>query len=201
MSDTQIVWLRRDLRMADNPALFEAAKRGPVVAVFVLDDAVAKTHAYGGASRWWLHHSLESLQASYANRHAKIVLRRGDAVEELLNLAKETGATTIHANRHYEPWWRNAEKALGEQIDLQRYDDANFLTVMGSIQTGTGGQYKIYTPFSRAVRAQFPPRDALPEPEKLSSPDTWPVSDDLADWDLLPTKPDWSGGIAEAWEV
>ncbi|MEM9086294.1 MAG: deoxyribodipyrimidine photo-lyase [Pseudomonadota bacterium] len=201
MSETQIVWLRRDLRMADNPALFEAAKRGPVVAVFVLDDAVAKTHAYGGASRWWLHHSLESLQASYAKRQAKIVLRRGDAVDELLNVAKETGATTIHANRHYEPWWRNAEKALGEQIDLQRYDDANILTVMGSIQTGTGGQYKIYTPFSRAVRAQFPPRDALPEPETLSSPETWPASDELADWDLLPTKPDWSRGIADAWKV
>jgi len=201
MSDTQIVWLRRDLRMADNPALYHAASQGPVLAVFVLDDDVAKTHAYGGASRWWLHHSLESLSASYAKRHAKIVLRRGDAVEELLKVAQETGATTIHANRHYEPWWRNAEKALGEEIELKRYDDANFLTVMGSIKTGSGGQYKIYTPFSRAVRAQFPPRDELPEPQTLSSPESWPASDDLADWNLLPTKPDWSGGITEAWEV
>ena len=201
MSDTQIVWLRRDLRLADNSALYEAAKQGPVVAVFVLDDEVAKTHAYGGASRWWLHHSLADLQNSYAKRHAKIVLRRGDAVEELLKVAEETGAKTIHANRHYEPWWRNAEKALGEKVELKRYDDANFLTVMGSIKTGSGGQYKIYTPFSRAVRAQFPPRDELPEPETLSSPDTWPASDNLDDWKLLPTKPDWSGGIAEAWEV
>ncbi|MEM7700398.1 MAG: deoxyribodipyrimidine photo-lyase [Pseudomonadota bacterium] len=203
MTDTtpQIVWLRRDLRMADNPALFHAAQQGRVVAVFVLDDEVAKTHAYGGASRWWLHHSLESLSASYAKRHAKIVLRRGDAVVELLKVAKETGATTIHANRHYEPWWRNAEKSLGEKVELKRYDDANFLTVMGSIKTGSGGQYKIYTPFSRAVRAQFPPRDELPEPETLTSPDSWPASDDLADWDLLPKKPDWSGGIAEAWQV
>ncbi|MEO0872940.1 MAG: deoxyribodipyrimidine photo-lyase, partial [Pseudomonadota bacterium] len=197
MSDTQIVWLRRDLRLADNPALFEASKRGPVVAVYVLDDALAKSHAYGGASRWWLHHSLSSLQTSFAKRHAKIVLRRGDVVEELLEIVRETGAETIHANRHYEPWWRNSEKALADEIELKRYDDANFLTVMGSITTGSGGQYKIYTPFSRAVRAQFPPRDELPEPETLSSPDTWPASDDLADWELLPTKPDWSGGIAE----
>lgn len=198
---TQIVWLRRDLRMADNPALYHAAKAGPVIAVYVLDDACAKSHAYGGASRWWLHRSLESLQTSFAKRHARIVLRRGDAVEELLTIAEETGAATIHANRHYEPWWRNAEKAIAEKIDLKRYDDANFLTVMGSIQTGSGGQYKIYTPFSRAVRAQFPPRDELPAPETLSSPEDWPASDDLADWNLLPTKPDWSGGIAEAWDV
>ncbi len=92
MSETQIVWLRRDLRMADNPALYEAAKLGPVIAVYVLDDDRAKTHALGGASRWWLHHSLESLGNSFAKRHAQIVLRRGDAVEELLKVAEEDGS-------------------------------------------------------------------------------------------------------------
>lgn len=201
MSDIQILWLRRDLRMADNPALHEAAKAGPVIPVFVLDDDRASTHAYGGASRWWLHHSLESFSASLAQRHSRIVLRKGDAVEELLKIAEQTGATTIHANRHFEPWWRNAEKALDEKIDLRRYDDANFLTVMGSIKTGTGGQYKIYTPFSRAVRADFPPRDVIPEPDRLSSPDHWPESDTLGGWNLLPTKPDWAGEIRKFWKV
>jgi len=74
LSSPQIVWLRRDLRMADNPALHEAARRGPVIAVFVLDDERAKTHAYGGASRWWLHHSLESLGQSFAARGSRLVL-------------------------------------------------------------------------------------------------------------------------------
>ncbi len=200
MTKPQIVWLRRDLRMADNPALFEAAKSGPVIAAYVLDDARAKTHAYGGASRWWLHHSLESLGNSFAKRHARIVLRRGDAVEHLLAIAMETGATTIHANRHYEPWWRNAERALGEQCDLRLYE-GNYLHPMGSVKTGGGGQYKIYTPFSRAVRKTFPPRALVPEPETLSSPDTYPASDALSDWNLLPTRPDWSGGIDQFWQV
>ncbi len=200
MTKPQIVWLRRDLRMADNPALFEASKLGPVIAVYVLDDERAKSHAYGGASRWWLHHSLESLGTSFAKRHAKIVLRRGDAVEELLKIAEATGASTIHANRHYEPWWRNAERALGEQCELKLYE-GNYLHPMGSVKTGSGGQYKIYTPFSRAVRKTFPPRDLVPEPETLSSPDTWPDSDALSDWNLLPTRPDWSGGIDQFWQV
>lgn len=200
MSKPQIVWLRRDLRMADNPALFAAAQAGPLIAVYVLDDKRAKDHRMGGASRWWLHHSLESLQARFGKRNARIILRKGDAVEELCKIAKDVGAEAVHANRHYEPWWRNAEKALDEALELKRYD-GNYLMPMGSIKTGSGGQYKIYTPFSRAVRAEFPPRDQLPEPEVISSPDNWPASDDLNDWNLLPEKPDWSGGIAAAWDV
>lgn len=197
---TQLVWLRRDLRLADNPALYHAAKVGPVVCVYVLDDECAKHHAYGGASRWWLHHSLASLASSLEARGSKLILRRGDAAEELAKVAKEVGASTIHANRHYEPWWRKAQGKLAEQFDLQLYD-GNFLMPPGSITTGSGGQYKIYTPFSRAVRAQFPPRDELPAPETLSAPAAWPASDNLASWNLLPVRPDWSGGIADFWQV
>ncbi len=140
MSDTQLVWLRRDLRLADNPALFEAARKGPVIAVYVLDDMCAKTHAYGGASRWWLHHSLADLGRRLEAHGSRLILRRGDCVEHLCAIAQETGAATIHTNRHYEPWWRNAEKSLAERVDLARYE-GNFLTVMGSITTGSGGQY------------------------------------------------------------
>ncbi|ODT00911.1 MAG: deoxyribodipyrimidine photolyase [Erythrobacter sp. SCN 62-14] len=200
MTMPQILWLRRDLRVADNPALYHAAKAGPVVAVYVLDDEAAKHHAYGGASRWWLHHSLESLAKSLADRGSRLILRRGDAAQELTRLADEIGASTIHANRHYEPWWRKAQGRLCESLDLQLYD-GNYLMPPGSITTGSGGQYKIYTPFSRAVRAAFPPRDALPEPEIITAPAQWPVSDDLADWNLLPTTPDWAGGLREFWQV
>lgn len=200
MSNPQIVWLRRDLRMADNPALYHAAQAGPIVAVYVLDDERAKGHAYGGASRWWLHHSLEMLSKSFAKRHARIILRRGDAVEELCKLAQEIGAETVHANRHYEPWWRKAQSELKDRLDLQLYD-GNYLLPPGAVTTGSGTPYKIYTPFSKATLEQLPPRDELPEPETLSSPDTWPASDLLEDWGLLPSKPDWAGGMRDFWTV
>lgn len=197
---TQLVWLRRDLRLADNPALYHAAEAGPAVCVYVLDDDAAKHHAYGGASRWWLHHSLANLAQSLEAKGSKLILRRGDAVEELAKLAQEVGAGTIHANRHYEPWWRKAQGKLADKLDLQLYD-GNYLMPPGSIATGSGGQYKIYTPFSRAVRAAFPPREELPAPERLAAPAHWPASDDLAAWNLLPTEPDWSGGIAAFWQI
>jgi len=200
MTQPQILWLRRDLRVADNPALSAAAQRGPVIAVYVLDDARAKTHAYGGASRWWLHHSLHSLRASLAKLGIPLILRRGDAVEELTKIADETGAKTIHANRHYEPWWRNAQRVLGEAVELQLYD-GNYLLPMGAVTTGSGGQYKIYTPFSRAVRAAFPPRALVPPPRAQTALAILPASDALEDCSLLPTRPDWSGSIAEFWNV
>lgn len=200
MTNTQIVWLRRDLRLADNPALYHAAKAGPLVAVYVLDDESPKHHAYGGASRWWLHHSLESLARSLEAKGSRLILRRGDAVAELTKLAAETGATTIHANHHYEPWWLNAERKLAKSLDLHLHH-GNYLMPPGSITTGTGGQYKIYTPFSRAVRAAYPPRSELPAPERLEAPADWPASDDLAAWNLLPTKPDWAGGMRDFWQV
>jgi len=200
MPKPQILWLRRDLRMADNPALTAAAASGPVVAVYVLDDEAPGDRKLGGASRWWLHKSLESLSRSFGKRNSRIILRRGDAVEELTKVANAVGADTVHANRHYEPWWRKAQGKLADKLDLQLYD-GNYLFPPGHITTGGGDPYKIYTPFSKSTLEQMPPRDELPEPETLSSPDEWPATDDLADWNLLPTKPDWAGGIDDFWEV
>ena len=200
MTAPQILWLRRDLRIADNPALAAAATSGAVVPVYVLDDDSAGHHAYGGASRWWLHHSLASLGASFAELGSKLILRRGNAVQELTRLAEEVGASTIHANRHYEPWWRKAQKALGGTLDLKLYD-ANYLLEPGTVKTGTGGDYKIYTPFSRATLAMLPPRDLMPTPDALSEPESWPASDTLEDWEMLPTRPDWAGGMRDFWQV
>jgi len=200
MTNTQIAWLRRDLRLTDNPALYHAAMAGPVIAVYVLDDARAKGHAYGGASRWWLHHSLKSLGRALAERGSRLILRRGDTVEELAKLASEMGAITVHANRHYEPWWRKAQGELAERLDLQLHD-ANYLLPPGAVTTGSGTPYKIYTPFSKATLEQFPPRESLPAPEVLSAPDNWPASDALEDWNLLPTRPDWAGGLRDVWQV
>ncbi|MGB3377508.1 MAG: deoxyribodipyrimidine photo-lyase [Allopontixanthobacter sediminis] len=200
MDTPQIVWLRRDLRLADQPALYAAAQMGPVVPVFVLDDAAAGDHAYGGASRWWLHHSLASLAADLAKHHSKIVLRRGNAAEQLAALSKELGGAPVHAIRHYEPWWRKVQGALAKLVDLQ-LSDGNYLLPPGAVTTGSGTPYKIYTPFSKAVLEQLPPRDVLPVPESLSAPPKWPDSDDLDGWNLLPTKPDWAGGLADFWHV
>lgn len=204
MASPQIVWLRRDLRVTDQPALFAAAQAGPVIPVFVLDDRAAGIHAYGGASRWWLHHSLGKLAASLDSLGSRLVLRRGDAAEMLAAIARESGAGAIHAIRHYEPWWRKAQGALAKELpegcELCLHD-GNYLAEPGSVTTGAGAPYKIYTPYSKAVLERMPPREPLPAPHALTAPATWPASDDLADWHVLPTRPDWAGGLRDFWDA
>ena len=198
MTAPRIVWLRRDLRLADQPALHAAAAEGPVIPVFVLDDDRAGSRALGGASRWWLHGSLAALADSLGRHRSRLILRKGDALAEIAKIAKETGAASVHAIRHYEPWWREAETDLAGKVELVLHD-GNYLAPPGSVLSGSGQPYKIYTPFYRALLREMELGEALPEPS-LSAPQDWPASDTLDDWDLLPTRPDWAGGMRDAWQ-
>lgn len=198
MSGASILWLRQDLRLADQPALAAAIHDGPVVPVYVLDDDSPKHRAMGAASRWWLHHSLASLDKDLRERGSRLILRRGKCDEELAKVAREVGAGTVHAIRHYEPWWRSAERAVAKRLDLHCHD-GNYLAPPGSVTTGSGQPYKIYTPFWRALNEVMPPPHPLNRPREIPAPGKWPRSDRLADWDLLPTKPDWATGFGKEW--
>ncbi|EIZ81342.1 deoxyribodipyrimidine photo-lyase [Novosphingobium sp. Rr 2-17] len=198
-SHPTIVWLRRDLRLCNQPAFAEAAGKGPVIPVYVLDDEAARHHAMGGASRWWLHHSLDSLDKALRAKGSRLILRKGRSETVLASLAEETGAREIHAVHHYEPWWRNAEKAVAKAVTL-RLHHGNYLAPPGSITTGAGTPFKIYTPFWRAMREHMPPPQPHDPPAKLDAPAHWPKSDTLDDWKLLPSKPDWAGGMKKTWQ-
>ncbi len=196
---TIIIWLRRDLRLADQSAFAAAVESGAaVIPVFILDDETPKHRKMGGASRWWLHHSLKSLDTDLRNIGSRLILRRGNVGDVIPALVKETGAVAVHCIRHNEPWWRNAERALTADINLIRHD-GNYLMPMGSVKTGSGGPFKIYTPFWRALSQHMPPPVPLPAPTALKAPESWPDSDNLNDWELLPVKPDWAGGMAQLW--
>ena len=200
MASPQIVWFRRDLRLADQPALVAAIAAGPVIPVYILDDLGAGDRAMGGASRWWLHHSLASLAADLEGIGARLILRRGDTAAELATLAQETGAEAIHAIRHYEPWWRKVQGAVRQVVPLHLYD-GNYLLPPGVVTSGTGTPYRIFTPFYRALLQHMPPRAVLPRPKAIPAPHDWPQSDLLEDWGLLPTSPDWSQGMQQFWRV
>jgi deoxyribodipyrimidine photo-lyase len=199
-----IVWFRQDLRVADHPALTAAAQTGqPVIPLYILDDTAPGTWKRGGASRWWLHHSLEALSADLAALGSQLILRQGATTAVLAEIAATTGAKTIHTSRCYEPWAgaleAEAHSELAESdVQLKRYA-GNLLFDPDQVRTKTGEVYKVYTPFWRTVSG-IDVRVPLPAPEALIAPTKWPKSEKLATFDLLPTKPDWSGTMRESWK-
>ena len=196
MTDPSIVWFRQDLRLADQPALAAAARAGPVIAVYVLDDAAAGDWAIGGAQRWWLHHSLTALAAALGKHGVPLILRRGDAVTELLAVAEAGGAKTVHAVHHYEPWWKAAEDRLAEWIDVERHGGM-LLDDPDAIRTGSGGRYRMFTAFWKALRQRMPPPIPVAVPRGMTGHAGKIASDALDSWALLPTGPDWSKGFAD----
>ena len=193
-----------DLRLTAHPALSAATTNGsPVIPVFVLDDISAAAWKPGGASRWWLHGSLTALDASLRKSGSRLTLRRGGIAAELLRLAAETGAHTVHITRRYEPWAIaleiSLERALtAKGISLRRFG-GTLLFEPETVCTKTGEPYRVFTPFWRAAQSGEPPRAPRPAPSKLQAPDAWPGSDRLADWGLRPSAPDWAGGLRDSW--
>jgi deoxyribodipyrimidine photo-lyase len=194
-----IVWLRQDLRTSDNPALTEAARRGPVLPVFILDDATpAPYRPIGAASRWWLHHSLAALEKRLGGLH----LLRGDPLALLPDLVRKTGATAVFWNRRYEPGAiardakaKAALKASG--VDVQSFNGA-LLNEPWDVETGSGGPYKVFTPYWRACQKH--PLDAPVAAPKLKQAPAPHTGLTLGGLDLLPSRPDWAKGWTKIWQ-
>lgn len=200
-----IVWLREDLRLADNPALRAGIEHGaPLTVVWILDDASAGVRPAGAASRWWLHESLTALADALIEHGSRLTLRHGPAAETIAALVDETGADGVFWNRRYGQAERAIDQGIKSSLKEQgvsvRSFAANLLWEPWTLRTGQGEPYKVFTPFWKATRATPPPRDPLPKPRTLPAPHQGAGSDDLADWHLQPTTPDWAGGLRAAWD-
>ena len=180
-SQTPVIWwIRRDLRLADNPALTAAvAGQVPVIPVYILDEQEA---ALGAAPKFRLGLGLEHFARTLESRGSRLTFRRGDAMEVLQELIAETGAGTVYWSRLYDPRAIARDTEIKETLKSAGVAAISFggrlLFEPWSVETKAGGMFRVYTPFWKAVRSREP--DALlPEPGKIPAPDTWPNNDAL----------------------
>ncbi|MBN1825551.1 MAG: deoxyribodipyrimidine photo-lyase [Candidatus Eisenbacteria bacterium] len=198
-----IVWFRRDLRVRDNRALAAAAARGgTVLPVFIWAPEEEGKWAPGEASRWWLHHSLESLGRSLRSLGAPLVLRRGPSREALLDLAGETGAGAVYWNRLYDPGPAKRDRSIARSLTAAGILAEGFpgalLFEPEDVRSGSGGPYRVFTPFWNRLLS-LPERGAGPDaPNRMIASEKKPRSLPLADLGLLP-RVDWAAGLREAW--
>ena len=200
---TALVLFRRDLRLIDNPALTAACESHEhVLPVYIHDPDESGAWAAGGASRWWLHHSLTSLQTRLHSHHAGLHIRRGHSLAILQELIKHSGAEAVYWNRLYEPSAiandiRN-KAALREQgLAVHSYNAALWREPW-QIATQQGDPYRVFTPYWRNLRAHLQVVAPLPEPT-LRGWNKLPGGLELSALKLLPAIP-WDAGFAESWQ-
>ena len=198
-----VVWFRRDLRLSDNPALEAAVARGgPVVAAWVHAPGEEGDSAPGAAARVFLHDALQSFAESLEARGSRLVLRRAPTIKALIDLARETGADAVYANKVWEPAFLAGDaKAVAalraNGFDARLFDDG-VLFRPDAMKTTAGGPFRVFTPFWRRCQSSPGPEAPRPAPARIRSPGTPPPSWPLPELRLLPSVP-WDAGIRVAW--
>jgi deoxyribodipyrimidine photo-lyase len=200
---TTLVWFRQDLRLADNPALHAAVKRGePTIPIYIWAPEGEGDWPPGAASRWWLHQSLRALDESLQKRGSKLLLLKGRSIPTLLDLAKQTGATALYWNRRYEPAAIACEAQVQNACASNGIGTASFNSALlvepNDILNLSGKPYLVYTPYLRRLRGDLDPPRATPAPAKLVSPKRWPRSASLDSLCLLP-RIRWYAQMEQAW--
>jgi deoxyribodipyrimidine photo-lyase len=198
-----IVWLRHDLRLADNPALHAARQHGgPVVPLFIWAPEEEGPWPFGSASRWWLHQSLAHLALDLREAGVDLLIRRGPALAELLRLAREIGARAVFWNRRYEPAITSRDQKIAAALRAtglvaESYSGA-LLHEPWSIQNKSGKPFQVFTPFWKTCLAAGEPAEPLPAPRRLVALKKRPASLPLDALELEP-RLKWADGLRAAW--
>jgi deoxyribodipyrimidine photo-lyase len=204
MSDSRpsLVWLRQDLRLSDQPAIEAAARRGPIIPVFIWAPEEEGAWPPGAASRWWLSQSLAKLSVELGARGSRLIVRRGPAARALDELTAETGAGAVFWNRRYEPAAIARDSAVKAKLRARGLTAESFngslLFDPRKIRNSSGEPFRIFTAFWRACwKENLAPRASAPD--RFQAPEQWPDSLQVADLDLAP-KVDWAAGLRAMWQ-
>ena len=204
-----LLWLRRDLRLGDNPALLEAARRaggrrdGGLLPVYVWEPRERRAWAPGGAARWWLWHSLGSLDGGLRELGSRLLVERGDPVDVVAALARSAGAASVVWAEGLDPDELADDTALETALHSAGVDavvtpQANLLAGPLAVRKKDGGPYTVFTPFWRARLAAGAPDEPAPAPAKLPPAPPQPRGvqlDALRDESVRP----WARGFSELW--
>lgn len=200
-NDLTIFWFRQDLRLSDNPGLFEASRRGQVLPLYILDDQSAGSFKMGGASRWWLHHSLTALNTSLdGNLH----VFQGNSLSIIKKLCAQFSVQAVYWNRCYEPWQIQESAQLKNALENDGIECKSFngslLWEPWTVLKKDESPYKVFTPYYQRGCLNAPmPRKPLPAPEALK---IVPQNTDFSvnDLHLIP-EIKWFDQMEKCWEI
>jgi deoxyribodipyrimidine photo-lyase len=203
-NNLSIFWFRRDLRIRDNLALFEAANQSKeLICLYIHCPEEESPWEIGGASRWWLHHALIDLNSSLEKLGSKLIIKEGKSLELLSSLSKEFSASAVFWNRLYDPSTIKRDSIIKKSlidsgIEVKSYS-GSLLKEPWEVKNGSGAPYQVFTPFWKSVSKSFEVPDIVPilkkiPPTKLDIP-----SIELSSLNLLPKIP-WDKEFYNYWQ-
>lgn len=206
MAERALHWFRNDLRLADNPALAAAAQAGWLLCLYILD-ASPERRPLGGASHWWLSHSLDALGEALQRRGGRLLLLEGDPADLIPRVAAMARIDLVTWNRRYEADAIVLDRKLKEALSAEgisvRSFNSHLLNEPWQVTTTTGQPMKVFTPYWRAARQKGQPAAPAPAPRRIEAlplPDSIEaMAVSLSALGLEPRKPDWAGGLRAEW--
>lgn len=196
-----IVWFRKDLRIHDNPALFQASLEGNIIPVFIWSQEEEQAYQANSASLSWLHHALKSLEEKLSELGLELIYRLGNSLENLQDLIKETGAEALLFNRRYESHIVQRDQRISEILQAENVQVRSFDTYLlydpYDIKNKQGTPYKVFTPFYKSL-LQTPVTRPVPYPDVTKEGKNGFKGLTLGDLNLLP-KTSWDEKFYAHW--
>jgi deoxyribodipyrimidine photo-lyase len=202
-----ILWFRKDLRISDNVAFYEATKEyDKILPLYILDEESEDQRTIGSASKWFLHHSLESFRDKLKKQYnIELVLRKGESKEIIESLIDEySDIDAVYWNRLYEPFNLVRDQQIKDSLRDKNIKVKSFnsslLVEPWQVKTKQGNFYKVYTPFYKTSRdCKF--RDIYQAPDKGNyNSGLNAKGDNIEDWNFIPKNPDWSKEFDFYWD-
>ena len=194
---TDIMWFRRDLRVSDHPALSEAADAEGLLCLFVLDERLLTAERMSPARIIYLRHALADLSTSLEDLGNRLVVTTGDPAEVVPQFASDLGTRTVHVSTDHSPFATRRDDAVEEaltQADVEfRRHGGVAIAPPGSVRTGSGSVYKVFTPFHRSWLDDNH-GEVLERPDSLPSAPSGVDGEAISDHDLLQ-----ADGPEQAW--
>src|SRR5271157_971514 len=197
-----IVWLRDDFRLDDQPAIAAAAGR-PALYVYIHDEQARNGRPFGGAARWRLARSLAAMQRRLADRGARLDVVRGAADETVLAVAAAAGARRVLWTRRYEAAAMELDAGVKASLRQRGVEGLSFngrlMREPWELAKADGRPVAVFSAFWRRHRALGALPPPLPAPVRLTAA-PWPTgAPERVAIEALrptPTTPDWSGELA-----
>jgi deoxyribodipyrimidine photo-lyase len=169
---TAIWWLRRDLRLHDNPALMAAIRHDRVIPLFIFDPFFTKSPHVGSKRLSFLYSTLLDLSSSLARYRSRLILREGAPLDILRAIMHETNAELIYASEDYSPYARKRDAAVSRDLPV-KWVGSPGVHPPGSITKSNGEPYTVFTPFSKSWKKLPTPNlvDTLSNDEYLNTPE------------------------------